>query len=133
MKDDDFRRKIKGIPILTASKFVGISGFAYVMDFARWVLSLKLPGAYSDFLAQFPSPSISAMRDACDQICILPLLQDLFAQHPFTSKNEVTGRCFDICYVSEVASFIFDGLNTDQLLHFLLEVCTHRIYHSFVL
>ena len=121
--DADFSTKIKNIPVKSVSKFVGISGFVYVMDFARWILAMKLPGAYTEFVAQFPSPSISAMREACDLICAMPMLESLFSQHPYSSTSEVKGRCFDICYVSEVLSIIFDGINADRLVHFLLEVC----------
>lgn len=106
------------------NKFVGISAFVYVMDFARWLLALKMPGAKSNFVAQFPSPSLSEMNEACEMVCKLTLMETLFSQHAFTSKREAKGRCFDVCYVSEVLSLILNEMQTDRLVHFLLEVCT---------
>ena len=110
------------ISIRSQNRFVGISAFVYAMDFARWVLELKLPGANSRFVDEFPSPSKDAMRYASDAICSLPLLEPLYAQHPFTSEREAKGRCFDVCYITEIIALIFSNDSDDRLVDFLIEV-----------
>ncbi len=120
--DPDFISKIGLADLDRVTKFVGISAFAYSMDFAHWVMSMKTPTALSTFSLEYPSPSIASMRDACDIICSYPLLDALFRQHQFTTSREVPERCFNICYVSEVLSLLLESRINERIVHFLVEV-----------
>jgi hypothetical protein len=91
------------------------------MDFAHWILKLKLPGALSLFVEEFPNPSFDAIRSACDAICGLPNLQALFRQHRFTSEREAPGRCFDVCFISELLANLMDGRAEERSVHFVHE------------
>ena len=91
------------------------------MDFAQWILKLKLPGALSDFVAEFPNPRVSSMRLACDAICDLPNLEALFRQHRFTSIREAPGRCFDVCFIAELVAALFEDRGDDRKVFFIYE------------
>ena len=131
MEDSDFISKIGLADLDRVSKFVGISAFAYSMDFAHWVMSMKTPTALSTFSLEYPSPSVSSMRDACDVICSYPLLDALFRQHQFTTAREVPERCFNICYVSEVLSTLLESRINERIVHFLLQVSPYCYFYLF--
>lgn len=91
------------------------------MDFAKWLMKIKLPNALSDYVVEFPNPSVTSMRKACDTICSLPLLESLYRQHPFTSSKEAEGRCFDVCYIAEVLAALLDERHEERVMFFLFE------------
>lgn len=99
--------------------FLGISAFVYSLDFASWLLRLREDDI--DFVAQYPKPSISAIRGACHLICSLPVDTELYTRHKMTNAVEAQGRCFDICYVAELLeSFGFD--EDERRVSFVLEI-----------
>jgi hypothetical protein len=103
------------------TKFIGISAFAYAIDFAHWILKLNVPHAISDFVAEFPNPKVSSIRGACDSICKLPHLESLFMQHRFTSVRESPGRCFDVCFIAEVVAVLLGSRMDDRIIYFVFE------------
>jgi hypothetical protein len=121
LRDEEFKTQREKVDLTGIEKFIGISAFVYAMDFAKWLLKLKLPSVYSKFVAEFPSPSIKSIMGACDYVCGLPLLDSLFRQHAFTTDKEVKSRCFDVCYIAEILSLIFPDRHEERLIHFLLE------------
>jgi hypothetical protein len=120
-KDDDFTKLRSQIEINRKMKFVGISAFAYALDFALWILKIQLPYVLSDFVTEFPTPSVSALRGACDAICGLPYLESLFQQHRFTSTRESSRRCFDVCFISELLANILGNKMDDRIVYFVIE------------
>ena len=122
LSDTDFREKLSTLDLDDVCRFIGISAFVYSMDFARWLMQLKPPATFSSFVQEFPSPSITSMKAACDSICGLPYLESLYQEHLFTSITEAPGRCFDVCYVSEILSLLLVGRHDERIVNFLLEV-----------
>jgi len=123
LSDESFVDMLTKLNLSNVKKFVGISAFVYSMEFAHWLMSMKTPYALLPFSLEFPTPSIKSMRQACDTICSFPYLDALFRQHRFTTEKEVTGRCFDVCYISEVLAILLDGKESERIISFLLEVC----------
>ena len=105
----------------TNEKFIGISAFAYTIDFAHWILKMKLPHALSNFVSEFPNPKVSSIREACDLVCTLPFLESLFMHHRFTSNREASGRCFDLCFIAETLAFILGSRMDDRVVDFVFE------------
>jgi hypothetical protein len=105
----------------SSTRFVGISAFAYAIDFANWILKLKLPNALSHLVAEFPNPRVSSVMEACDAVCKLPYLESLFVQHRFTSTRESPGRCFDLCFISELLAVLMGTRKEDRIVSFLFE------------
>jgi hypothetical protein len=91
------------------------------MDFANWLLQLRLPDALTDFVIEFPNPSLKSIQGACDAVCQIPLLESLFAQHIFTSSRESEGRCFDICYISELLHVLLGERGNERIVYFLTQ------------
>jgi hypothetical protein len=91
------------------------------MDFAKWLMKLKLPNALSAYVLEFPNPSVASMRLACDSICELPLLESLFRQHPFTSSKESEDRCFHVCYIAEILASLLDDRDSERVVSFLFD------------
>jgi len=131
--DSDFVSKRELTNLDRVNKFVGISAFAYAMDFAYWVMSMKTPTALSAFSLEYPSPSVTSMRSACDIICSYPYLDALFRQHQFTTSREVPERCFNICYVSEVLSLLLESRINERIVHFLVQVSLTHFVTSILL
>jgi hypothetical protein len=125
LADVSFVEARSTLEISALKKFVGISAFVYSMDFAAWLMKMKTPYALLPFSLEYPTPSINSMRQACDTICAFPYLDALFRQHRFTTDKEVSGRCFDVCYVSEVLGILFEGRESERIVSFLLEVRSH--------
>ena len=123
MNDGDFDSKMHTIDLSRVERFVAISAFAYTMDFANWIMSMKTSTSLSSFCLDYPSPSISSIQYVCDEICSYPLLDALFRQHRFTTAKEVNERCFSICYVAEVLSILFESRVNQNFIRFLVEVC----------
>ena len=121
MTDPNFLETRKRLQLDSVERFVGISAFVYAMDFARWLMQQKFASVKSNFVLQFPNPSIASMRLACDSVCSLPLLESLFQQHPYTSSREASGRCFDVCYIAEILSLLLNGRHEERIVHFLFE------------
>lgn len=122
LDDPDYRSKIDAVDLDRVDKFVAISAFAYAMDFANWLMSMKTPTATAPFSSDYPSPTIAAMQDVCDTICSYPLLDALFRQHRFTTSREVPERCFHVCFISEVLSILFESRMNDRIVNFLVQV-----------
>ena len=102
-----------------SQKFLGISAFVYSLDFASWLLEMRNENL--EFTKQYPQPSVSAIRGACNLICSLPVDTELFTRHKMTNEVEAQGRCFDICYVAELLeSFGFS--DDDRRVSFVLEI-----------
>ena len=91
------------------------------MDFANWILKLRLPDALTDFVIEFPNPSLKSIQGACDAVCQMPFLDSLFKQHKFTSSRESEGRCFDICYISELLAVLLGDRGENRIMYFLTE------------
>ena len=91
------------------------------MDFTEWILKLKLPHALNDFVAEFPNPTVTSIRQACDAICSLPHLEYLFQQHRFTSSRESSGRCYDCAFIAETLALILGDRMDERIVFFVFE------------
>lgn len=112
------------------NKYVAISAFVYSMDFARWLMSLSPPES-TRFLAEFPSPSLAASREACSFVCSQANLEGVFIQHGYTTEREAGGRCFDVCYVSVVMELLLGENAGEGVVYYIAEV-RPIIFHDHV-
>lgn len=117
--DQDLRFSSEKLINGSPTRFVGISAFVYAMDFAFWIMKLKFRSALSSFVLEYPNPSIEAMRDACDVVCSLPLLESLFQQHAFTTSRESSTRCFDVCAISQLIEELFGKVDSFPSIAFI--------------
>lgn len=127
LKEREFVETKNAVNLNDVQKLAGISGFIYAMDFANWLMRQKYPTIINEFVTQFPNPSITSMKEACEYVCSLPLLGALFEKHLFTTIHEAEGRCFDVCYVAELLSLLFDEVGYNRAVHFLLEARGNQI------
>lgn len=127
MKEREFVETKNAVNFNDVQKLAAISGFIYAMDFAYWLMRQTYPTIINEFVTQFPNPSITSMKEACEYVCSLPLLGALFEKHSFTTMYEAEGRCFDVCYVAELLSLLFDEVRYNRAVHFLLEARGNQI------
>lgn len=98
-----------------AHKFLLISGYLYVTDFARWWLGRpgSVPASSSAALSQagtFARPTLLELREAAQLLCaeawgdVSTAALDPSSKHKFTGPHKVPHRCFEANYVVSLLS-----------------------------
>ena len=124
-------------------EYVAISAFVYSLDFADFILEQSEALL---FKSEYPTPSVLAVREACEAVCLKEVDIPLFTKHPMTNSIEAHGRCFDVCFVAELmtsfglgeeerrVSFLkdFDGKEVEWTLGYYLThvLKTNKIIHD---
>lgn len=117
---------------VSETSFVAVSGYLYVTDFARHVLthmSEVKPGIsawypklimqrYAEaYMYTFPKPNLEALMGAAEALCAVPLgvmeMMHKKARHPFTGSAKLLDRCFEINYVAMLLQMYTVGYHQD--------------------
>lgn len=99
-------------------KFLLISGYLYVTDFARWWLARpgSVPASSSSILDQastFARPNVAELREAAQLLCaetwadVSAAALDPSSKHSFTGAHKVPHRCFEANYVVSLLSHAY--------------------------
>jgi len=90
-------------------KFIAVSGYLYVTDFARHLLiHANNEISYNSYLQNYPWPSVNDIEVAAEKICKVAWssVKDMHEsnRHQFTSKTKLPHRCFEMNYIASLLS-----------------------------
>lgn len=99
-------------------RFLLISGFLYVTDFARWWLARpgSVPESSSSSLRDagtFARPTVVELREAAQLLCaeawsdVAAVAYEASTKHSFTPPHKVPHRCFEANYVVSLLSHAY--------------------------